>query len=365
MIDDQANAPQAEAKTANGIFRSVKTGITRRNVWLAPERWGTLGFFLAFFIFVGVIEGTKYLSVSNLLLVLGENAHEAVAAAAVTLILIAGEFDLSVGALVGLCAVLLASFTASLHMPVLLALGLVVLCGAFVGLVNGALVCIARVNAFIATLGTGSALGGLAILISHNNILYSGIPTSLTNAGSASLWSVPAVLIYAVIITIVMSMLTRQTRPGRYWSAIGSNKEAARLAGVKVRRFTMLAFVGTAILAAIGGVILPARFGSADPTTGPDLLLPAYAASFLGLSILSDGSSFTMFGTVIAAFLIAFASDGLEALGLSVGVQPIFNGAVLIAALALTAELRRRRSRVPVYVVGSTPHDDQTETEGP
>ena len=131
---------------------------------------------------------------------------------------------------------------------------------------------------------------------------------------------------------------------GRHWYAVGSNSESSRLAGVKVDRTVLLSLVAAGVLAAIGGVVFTTRFGSVDPTIGPGYLLPAYAAAFLGSSILSDGR-FSVIGTIIAMFLVAYAQSGLLQLGLNFAEQ-IFNGVVLVAAVALNEGLRRRVRKV-------------------
>jgi ribose transport system permease protein len=140
---------------------------------------------------------------------------------------------------------------------------------------------------------------------------------------------------------VVTWLLTRQTVLGRNWYAIGANPEASRLAGLPVARLIVLAFVAGGLVAGLGGILLTAQLGSAQPQTGPGLLLPAFAAAFLGGSILSDGR-FTVLGAFVATYLIAFAGSGLDALGLDAGYKPLFNAIVLIGAVALTAALRRR-----------------------
>ena len=134
----------------------------------------------------------------------------------------------------------------------------------------------------------------------------------------------------------------RRTVAGRYWYATGANAESARLAGVKTAKMVVWAFASTGLIAALGGVLYLATFASADPTTGPDLLLPAFAAAFLGSSILSDGK-FTMIGSVLGTFLLAYATNGLQIAGVNFAAQPIFNAIVLIGAVGLTELLRRRR----------------------
>ncbi|WP_169988470.1 ABC transporter permease [Microbispora sp. H10836] len=305
------------------------------------ERYGTILFFVVFILIVAAIEGTSYASWGNLALVASQNAHVAFVASAVTITLIAGQFDLSAGPLVGMSAVLIAGFTANQGMPLGMALLLVVLIGALVGLVNGLLVTRAKVDAFIATLAVGGAATGVSLLYSGGLVIYTGIPQSLLNAGTYELAGVPLTIWYVAILLVVGWAVTRQTILGRNWYASGANPDAARLAGVKVTRMVVFAFIATGVLSALAGIVLTARMGSSDPTVGPDLLLPAFAAAFLGSSILSDGK-FTILGTIIATLLIAFAAAGLDAIGLSAGVKPVFNGAVLVGAVALTALLRRR-----------------------
>ena len=315
------------------------TGPQRR---LRPERYGTLVFFFALFAIVGVLRGDAFLSTDNVLLVLGQNSYLAFLACAVTVTLIAGQYDLSVGALTGLSAVLAAGLTANQGVPVPLAVGAVLLTGATAGLLNGALVMLLDVNAFIATLGTGSAFAGLALLYTDGSSIYAGVPESLIDAGNKSILGLPITLVYALALLGALWVLTMQTVTGRYWYALGSNAEAARLAGVPLVRFTLLAFVTTGAVASAGGIVLAARFGSADPGTGGDLLLPAFASAFLGSAILSDGR-FRIVGSVLATFLIAFSTNGLEILGVGAFIKPIFNGAVLVLAVVLSRQLGRRR----------------------
>jgi ribose transport system permease protein len=327
--DNDSAAPASEPRTA------------RRR--LSVARYGTLLFFLVFYAVIGISKGSTYISWSNLSQVAANNSHLAFLAGAVTVTLIVGQFDLSVGALAGLCGVLIAQFT-STGMNIPLAIVLVLLAGAAAGLLNALLVTRFKVNAFIATLGTGSAFGGVALLVAHEQVIFGGIPTSLTNAGSSKLAGIPLPVIYAAVLLVALWAVSSHMIVGRFWYATGSNPEAAELAGVPVRRTITSAFILTSTLSAVAGIMLVARFGSADPTTGPDLLLPAFAAAFLGSSILSDGR-FTVVGSILATFLIAFATDGLQVAGASVAIQPIFQGAVLVAAVAITEMLRRRQRK--------------------
>jgi ribose transport system permease protein len=309
-----------------------------RSRWI--ERYGTLGFFVLVILVIGAVEQGAYLSADNILLVLGQNSYLAFAACAVTITLIAGQFDLSVGAVLGMSAILVTGLTANQGVPVPLAVGLVLVVGALAGLLNGTLVMLLHVNAFIATLGTSSAFAGLTLLYSDGHPIYDGIPDALTDAGRGTWLGLPLPLLYALALLAVLWLVTVHMVVGRHWYAVGSNREAARLAGVRVTASTIAAFVVTGVVAASGGVVLAARFGSADPRTGTDLVLPAFAAAFLGSSILSDGR-FRVVGAVLATFFIALAANGLEILGIGSFIKPIFNGVVLVGALAIPRLLRR------------------------
>jgi ribose transport system permease protein len=314
----------------------------RRRVAFRLERFATLAFFLVFFIVIGVLKGSQFVSWSNITLVLSQNSYAAVLAAAVTLPLISGQFDLSAGAVAGMSAVLCAYLVSMQSFNTIVAIAIALVVGAAIGVVNGMLVTRGKISSFIVTLGVGGAVGGVAEWISGGKTLFGGIPVGLTKAGTVKVGSIPLPIFYVIVILLILWALTRRTVAGRYWYATGANPESARLAGIKTSKMVVWAFVGSGFIAAGGGVLYLAIFASADPTTGPDLLLPAFAAAFLGSSILSDGK-FTIIGSVLGTFLLAYATNGLQIAGVNFAAQPIFTAIVLIGAVGLTELLRRRR----------------------
>ncbi|MBN9623799.1 MAG: ABC transporter permease [Actinobacteria bacterium] len=329
------------ARASRSLRPRSATDRTRRLRAIEAERYGTLAFFLILFVVFTVLKGGTFASLDNVSLVVSQNSYLAFLACAVTLTLIAGQFDLSAGALLGLSTLLTVGLPTQQHFPVLVTVAAVAVAGLLAGLLNGILVVKARVTAFIATLGTGSFFSGLALLYSGGQPIYQEIPRSLTDAAHDFV-GIPLPGIYAAVLLAVLWVLTRRTVVGRYWYGLGANPEAMRLTGVPVARMTVLAFAGTGLVAALGGIVLGARFGTASPNTGPELLLPAFAAAYLGSSVLSDGR-FTILGSLLATYLIAFAQYGLQVVGLGGYMQPMFNGFVLVAAVALTSEIRRRR----------------------
>ncbi|MEV4420144.1 ABC transporter permease [Patulibacter sp. NPDC049589] len=308
------------------------------------DRYATLLFFALFFVVVGISKGSAFLSWDNFSLVLADNANVAILAAAATITLVAGQFDLSVGAVAGLSSVLASHFVIEAGTPPLVTVLLILALGVAAGLLNAFLVAVANVNAFVATLGTGGLFSGVALWVSGGESIFGEMPKSFTDAGTTSLAGVPLPIVFVIAIGLGLWTLTRRTVVGRFWYAVGANPEASGLAGVRVRRVTTYAFIATSVLAALAGLLASARFGSADPAAGPDLLLPAFAGAFLGSAILSDGR-FTVVGSLLAASLIVLATNGLDVMGVNFAVKPMFNGAVLVGAVALTEYLRRRSGR--------------------
>jgi ribose transport system permease protein len=337
---EAADATQAQADL--GASGPQAPG-ARRSRQLQVDRYGTIVFFVVFIAVMGILDGSDFLSWKNLSLVLANNAPQIILAAAVSLTLIAGQFDLSVGYLAGMSAVLTAEL-AQKGVNTGVTLLLVIGAGLLAGSINALLVTRAKVNAFIATLGMGGVYSGVTLWISHGTTVYGSIPAILTGAGTNSLGPIPLPIVFVLVVTAVLVAVIHGTVAGRLIYATGANPEAARLAGVRVQKVTIMAFMATALLATIAGVLLVSRLGSADPSTGTTLLLPAFAGAFLGASILSDGR-FTAVGAIIAGALVVVSTNGLEVAGVNFAAEPIFNGIVLVVAVALTEGLRRRQRR--------------------
>jgi ribose transport system permease protein len=332
-VEGGARNPEPKGRRSRG-------GRPRRRLGL--ESVGTPIFFLLFFVVIGLMKGSAFVSWDNISLVIRQNSYAALLAAAVTLPLIAGQFDLSVGNVAGLSAILCGHLSAELGTPLWISILAALATGVLFGLINGLLVTRAQINAFIATLGTGGAAGGAALWVSNGSTIFSGIPESLTKVSHDKFLSVPLPVFFIIFVGAILWALTRRSVAGRYWYATGANPEAARYAGVKVNTMVVWAFVVTGFLAALAGVLYLSIFATADPKTGPDLLLPAFAAAFLGSSILSDGR-FTIIGSILGTFLLAYAENGLQVAGVNFAAQPVFNAIVLIGAVGLTEHLRRRR----------------------
>jgi ribose transport system permease protein len=258
--------------------------------------------------------------------------------------LVAGEFDLSIGYLVGLSATLLAWMTGKEGIPLLPAIGVELVSAVLLGAVNSFVVLKLRMNSFIGTLATGSLMMALILVVTNGSALQN-VPASLTNATYLNPGPVPLALIYVLVIAAVAHYLIRYTPTGRYLQATGANLDAARLGGINTQRLKFVAFLWSGLVGGIGGILILGQTGTVFPTIGADLLLPAFATAFLGATMVRAGE-FNVPGLLFAALLLQIGTTGLAQLGASTWVQPVFQGVLLICAVSVAArEWGRSASR--------------------
>jgi ribose transport system permease protein len=305
-----------------------------------------IAFVLVFVIF-GVWKTDLFLTRQNLLTILNDNADLATMSFGLTVVLLTGEFDLSIGAVAGFAGFLSAGFIANQGLSTPLSVIVVILIGAGIGWLNGALIVYGRVNALIVTLAMSSILAGLTFYYSNGMVLYTGIPHGFDQLGAASVGQITAPTFYMIVVGFLLWGMLRYTATGRYMHAIGGNREASRLSGIHVERCIIEAFMISGVCAAMAGIAETARNTSADPTIGPSYLLPAFAAAFLGSATLRRGE-FHIVGTAIGVFLIATATSGLFILGAPDYTSDFLSGGLLLAATAGTRllDIRRRSLRL-------------------
>jgi len=256
--------------------------------------------------------------------------------------LIVGEFDLSVGYVASTCSLVEAQLAGGNHWNPVAATIATLAVALVIGCANAFLVVGVGINSFIATLGTGTVLSGLGSYISNDQTLFQGIPPGLSTLGSGSWHGIPIIVFAAAAFVAVTYYVLKWTRLGRYMYATGGGREAARLSGVSTSAIRASSLVASAVFAGCAGLLDLGLIGSASTSIGPELLLPALAACFLGTTMGENGR-FNVFGTIIAIFLIAVGVAGLEQLGAPNWVEPVFDGGALIVAVALTLVGKRVR----------------------
>ncbi|MGH3401367.1 MAG: ABC transporter permease [Streptosporangiaceae bacterium] len=256
--------------------------------------------------------------------------------------LVAGDYDLSVASVLTLSGMIVAVLNVQHHWNVWDAAVAAIAIGAFIGLVNGVICVFADIDPFIVTLGTGTFVAGVVLWIS-NSTAVSGVSSSLVDAVVVNrLGGLSLEFFYLIILTIIIWYILDFTPPGRRALMVGKGREVARLSGLRVRRIRILSFVAAGLLSGLGGVILTGTSGAADPTAGTTLLLPAFAAVFLGSTILYPGR-FNPWGTLVAVYFLTTGINGLALLGVSTFIQQLFYGGALVIAVLLSSLAGRRR----------------------
>ncbi|MEZ2389693.1 ABC transporter permease [bacterium RCC_150] len=317
---------------------------TVRNLHLSEtlSRFGIAIFLVLLIIAFSAWQPDRFLTASNLISILAGQAVPIILAIAALFPLAAGEFDLSIAANLSFTAIWVA-YSSALGWPVPLVLITALALGAIIGAVNALFVVRIGVNAFIATLAMATVLAGLNLLVTNGQILFRGVPASLTNIGKASLLGIPTAVWIALMLAVVAWYLFEYTPFGRYIRATGSGREAARLSGVRTRFTLTSTFVIAGVVAGLAGFLQTTRIGAANPNTGPEFLLPAYAAAFLGATVIQVGL-FNLWGTIVGALVLAVGINGLTLAGAPFWLPNVFNGSALLIAVSLSVLSRRRRA---------------------
>lgn len=314
-----------------------------------------LGILIALAVVVGVT------AVTNPLFVDGQSIRDLLLNAALVTLLAVGQtmvvvtrnVDLSVGSVLGLSAFLTASmFAANPGMPVPLGIALGVLIGAVCGLLNGALVAVGKVPSLVVTLGTLYVFRGLDFAWAHGQQVNAGnLPDALLALGGGRVLGVPYLVLITILVIGLAALHLQKYRSGRELYAIGSNPEAAVLAGIPVRRRILVAFLFSGAIAGLAGTLWAARYGTVDATAGTGLELQVVSAVVVG-GVAIFGGSGTVLGAALGALLLSTIGSALVVLRIPAFWQQAITGALLLGAIALdrAVALRlaaglRRRSR--------------------
>ncbi|MGD9538915.1 MAG: ABC transporter permease [Alphaproteobacteria bacterium] len=288
-------------------------------------------FFVCLIAGFGAAEPDIFLTVANLTTILNDGAVLAILACGLTVVLVVGEFDLSIAAAASFGGALAAVLVTQGHWPLLPVILAVLATGIVIGVLNGILVTRFDIPALIATIGTASLLVGLTLWITDNSVIFTGFSDSFLLSGGWTLGGIQAPVFYLAVIALVLGVALRYTATGRHMYATGGNRAASRMSGIRVRRQIMLAFIISGVLGALAGFVYTARQGSLTPEFGAPFLLPTFAAAFLG-SVTLTRRTFHILGTMIGVYLIETGTVGLLIFGAPAYTQQLFAGAVLILA---------------------------------
>ncbi|AYG69454.1 MULTISPECIES: ABC transporter permease [unclassified Rhizobium] len=319
-------------------------------------RRGAVFFLLFALVIIFSFAQPAFININNLMSILQAVSVVAIIGAGVTVTLAIGGFDLSVGA-VAASSVMAASYAMIvLNLNAYETVPLVLAFGAIVGLVNAVLIVRLKVPDLLATLATMFLLTGLQLIptagrsISVGLILPDGTtatgkvdPAFLAIGRSSLFGTIPFPVILMLIVAFVLFVLTERTRLGRLLYATGGNEAATRLAGANIARLKTFAYVLSGTLASLGGIIVAARVGRGDVSSGASLLMDSVAASLIGFAVLGLRRP-NVLGTTIGAVFVGILLNGLTMLNAPYYTQDFIKGAVLVGALALTYGISRGRA---------------------
>jgi ribose transport system permease protein len=302
-------------------------------------RFNLLFIFIALFV-IASIAAPQFLTSQNLANLLQQSSLIGIVAVGMTLVILTAGIDLSVGSVAALAGMLVAILI-GVGIPWPVALILAVAAGATSGAIVGSLSAYLRLPAFMVSLAALQSVRGLTYLTTNGTPTTSEIPTGLRFLGAGSVGPIPTVGIIFIIVAVLAGLMLKKTTYGEYIYAVGSNKDAARLSGLPVRRILTSVYIISGALAAFAGVLLTARLTIGQPTANQGLELDAIAAVVLGGTSLFGGKG-GIFGTFIAVLLLSVLRNLFNLLGLSSFFQMLVTGLILIAALILNHFLDRR-----------------------
>ena len=307
-------------------------------------RYGLAALAVALLVFFSIAERDSFATLDNYRAILDNQTIVVLLAFAAMVPLIVGRFDLSVAAVLSISHVFAVGLIVKQGWSPWAAIGVTLLIAIAIGLVKGILVVALRVDAFVATLGTSSVVGGIALAYTSGKTIFGKVPRSFTDLARGRLGGVPHPVILVAVVAAIVGVVLAALPVGRRMYATGGNERAARLTGIATNRYVIGAFVTSSLLAGLAGVVLGSRLGTASPSTGGSLLLPAFAGAFLGATTVRPGR-FNVAGTILAVYTLAIAVAGLQQMGAPVWFEPVFNGAALVLAVAASQWALRQRQR--------------------
>ncbi|PCK79111.1 ABC transporter permease [Rhizobium sophoriradicis] len=284
-------------------------------------------------------------TVLNVRSIVSDKAIIALLSLAAMIPMASGRIDLTVGYGIVLWHILAISVQTAYGLPWPVAVVIVLALGVLTGFINGLLVEVAKIDSFIATLGTGTVLYALALWHTGGRQVVGVLPDGFYALNGTMLFGLPITGFYVLLIAICMWIVLEYLPIGRYLYAIGANPKAAALNGIPVRKFVIGAFVTSGLLAALTGVLLASKLRIGQASVGLEYLLPALVGAFLGSTTIKPGRV-NVWGTLIGVIILAVGISGIQQFGGSFFVEPLFNGVTLLIAIGIAGYAQRKRGAV-------------------
>jgi ribose transport system permease protein len=318
------------------------TGSRSGSLTETASRYGLLVAFLLTIVVFSIARPSTFPTGRNAESILTSAAPPLILALGLTVVLVMQDFDLSIGAMIGLASGASMDFMVTNGIGWFPAVLLVLLIAILAGAANGYMVAFLGGSSFIITLAMGTVLTGVEFAMTNQNTVYSGFSQSFQDIASKEFLGLSHQIWIAAVAAIIIWLLLDRSEIGRYMYAIGGNSEAARLSGVRVRVLRMTGFIIVAVAAAVVGLLLTSQSGSYAPNIGTSYLLPAFAAVFLGAAVFRPGE-FNTAGTIIGVLFLGVIQTGLTMLDLATYMINLVQGGILVTAV-LVSRLGQRRA---------------------
>ena len=308
------------------------------------ERFGLVIVWIVVIALFGALRPDSFLTWSNFSSIFGSEAVLVIVTLGLIIPLTAGDFDLSIAQTLTFVSMLTAIMSAKLGLPLWLIIPVALSAGAVVRIINGTITLYFRVHSLIVSLGVGTFLHGVTLWISDSQTIGGVDPALMQYVIIQRIFSIPISFYYAIGLAALVWYALSYTAFGQQLLFTGRGREVGRLTGVAVGRVRLLSFVASGVMGAIAGLLYTGTTGSANPSSGTTLLLPAFAAAFLGATCIKPGR-FNAWGSVVAVYFLVTGINGLSVLGFRTFVQDLFYGGALIIAVMVSQLVSGRKER--------------------
>lgn len=307
----------------------MQAKLSKKNLQLDVRKFSLIIVLFVLIISLSIMSD-RFLSLSNILNILTQVSINGVLATGMTFVILTGGIDLSVGSVLAIVGVVLATLKYEAFLSLVIAL----IIGAVIGALNGTLISKFKIQPFIVTLSSMTVFRGITY-IATNGSPVSGLPDSLQFLGAGMLFDIVPIPVILLILTYIIGyIIMTNTKLGRYLFAIGDNEEATLNSGIDVTKYKTLAYTVSGMCAALSSVILTARLNSAQPNAGLSYELDAVAAVAIGGTSLSGGSG-SLVGTFIGVLVLGIISNGLNLLNISAFYQQVIKGIIILVAVLI------------------------------
>lgn len=301
---------------------------------------------LLFMVIIAAIASPYFLDIYNLQSLIRDLAFIGMIGIGQSLLLLVGELDLSVGKIASLCGILAGMMMVNYQVNSYVALFLALILGLAFGIINGLLITRLRLNAMVATIGMQGVYGGINLVLTKGKAI-TGIPENIYTLGKGNLGPIPIPFIFTIVVLVLVLFLVKKTKTGRYIYAIGNNKEAAKILGIKVDKTRVIIYAIVGLISALAGILYVARLGSSQSTIGENWPMNSIAAAVIGGVALTGGVGNPV-GALIGAAIISIISNLIVLMGVNVYWQSAVSGIVVVLAISfssLSAILNEKKQR--------------------